>query len=172
VDPWAAVSGVYPSAMTLSGWHRTLRRFSQGFGGAVLDVGCGPARPARWIPGYVGVDATPSMLPRHGARVVCARSDHLPFPDDCFDIVMSAAFLGLLPSGKRADALREMARVCCGELHMLEPLAPLSRARQRLTLSRPIRVEEFAASGLQIRLVGQPLFAGMYTPVVVQPAMS
>lgn len=172
MDPWHAVSAVYPSAMTLSGWHRTLRRFSRGFEGRVLDVGCGPARPARWIPGYVGVDATASMLPGHGARVVCARADHLPFPDGTFDVVMSAAFLGLLPTGLRADALREMARVCRGELRMLEPLAPLSGVRRRLTLSRPVAVEEFTAAGLTIQHVGRPRFAGMYTPVTAQPAQS
>lgn len=54
---------------------------------------------------------------------------------------------------------------------MLEPLAPLNAARRAIALSRhPLELTEVADAGLQARIAGPPVFAGVYTPVIARKA--
>lgn len=95
-----------------------------GGGERVLDVACGPglvaAALAPHVTTVVGVDVTPAMLAR-AAAVVCERGvtnaafaqadvERLPFPDRCFDRVVSRRAFHHFPDP--APVLGEMARVC------------------------------------------------------------
>lgn len=104
----------------------------------LLDLGCGTGtlaldacapRPSLTV---VGIDGDPDMLdqaqakrtPGSGDRLVLsvAYAESLPFPDACFDRVISSLFFHHLgPSSKRA-ALAEVFRVLKpgGELHVAD----------------------------------------------------
>ncbi len=90
----------------------------------VLDLGIGPGisgigildvRPQAWV---VGLDFSRTMLRlaqrylrRAGCSLDLVHGDvmHLPFPDQCFDVITHHSFLYLLSQQERA--LSEMARV-------------------------------------------------------------
>ncbi len=90
--------------------------------GRVLDVACGMATNARYVPQsaeYVGVDVSPDML--REARAQLDRLDRdgevremdaqdLDFPDDSFDAVISSLSTCTFPDP--VAALNEMDRVC------------------------------------------------------------
>ncbi|MGA3213191.1 MAG: methyltransferase domain-containing protein [Terriglobales bacterium] len=95
-------------------------------GQAVLDVATGPGEPALTIASLVGaggrvcgIDPVPEMVAaahraadRLGFRNVqfeVALADHLPFPDDTFDAVISRFGVMFFPSP--VDGVREMLRV-------------------------------------------------------------
>lgn len=91
-------------------------------GRAVLDVGCGDGTLAlaAWQRGarVTGVDPDPHMLPaaRNKARILGApvtflqaRGERLPFPDQCFDIVLAVTVLCFVEDA--VAFLREVARV-------------------------------------------------------------
>lgn len=165
---WGRLAPVYDRAMALSGWHRAQLALVSQVQGSVLDVGCGTAFLADHLgPGYLGIDSSLDMLVRsRGARLVCADARALPLPDRSFDTVLTTGFLGLLDPAQRAVVLRELARVCRGELLLLEPVAPLGVPRRWLALSRhPLRMAEFREAGLTARVSGPLVLAGAYRPV-------
>jgi SAM-dependent methyltransferase len=100
-------------------------RFRRRFGraeGRVLDVACGTGLNARYIPAaaeYVGVDLSPEMLARTAAtldglgrspNLSEMNAEHLAFPDDAFDTVVSSLSTCTFPDP--GAALAEMNRVC------------------------------------------------------------
>jgi len=95
----------------------------EGCGGplhTILDVPIGTGRMARRLRarGYnvTGLDASVDMLAMarraHAAHAYeVGRAEHLPFPDESYDAVVSVRLFGHLPSGAQADALKEFHRV-------------------------------------------------------------
>src|SRR5258706_15425845 len=97
-----------------------------GTGHVVLDVATGPGEPALTIatrvgPGgkVFGIDPVPEMVAAarratdrlgfRNAQFEVAFADHLPFPDDTFDAVVSRFGVMFFPSP--VDGVREMLRV-------------------------------------------------------------
>jgi ubiquinone/menaquinone biosynthesis C-methylase UbiE len=92
-------------------------------GRSVLDVGCGDGTLALACAGsgaarVTACDPDPRMVARARARAICgdanidlavARSQALPFPDNCFDVVTCITVLAFVPDAD--NAIREMARV-------------------------------------------------------------
>ena len=106
------------------GFFRTMRAFARTrvrAGMRLLDVASNDFRMAYLFPGvdYVGADLDPDMLrkgqtrhpgPEHNA--VCCDIRSLPFPDGCFDAVISTHTLIHVPSGDDRDiAVLELLRV-------------------------------------------------------------
>jgi demethylmenaquinone methyltransferase/2-methoxy-6-polyprenyl-1,4-benzoquinol methylase/phosphoethanolamine N-methyltransferase len=95
-------------------------------GEKVLDVGCGTgtlaiALRAKVGPGgeVVGLDAAPEMIAvardkaaKRGADIDfrVALIEEIPFPDDCFDLVLSSFMLHHLPEDVRQEGLAEIRR--------------------------------------------------------------
>ena len=96
-------------------------------GEKVLDVGCGTgtlaiALRAKVGPGgeVVGLDAAPEMIAvarekaaKRGADIDfrVGLIEEMPFPDDCFDLVLSSFMLHHLPGDVRQEGLAEIRRV-------------------------------------------------------------
>jgi SAM-dependent methyltransferase len=97
-----------------------------GTGYAVLDVATGPGEPALSVAAFVGsggkifgIDGVPEMVAASGraadslgiknARFAVATADHLPFPADSFDALVSRFGVMFFPSP--VAAIREMLRV-------------------------------------------------------------
>lgn len=156
--------------MRVCGWQRAQAQFGQGLGN-VLEVGCGTAFLGTVVgPAYTGLDRELGML-RHrldGTTVVAGDAGALPFRDGSFDVVVSTAFLGLLPPPARAEVLREMTRVCRREVRVLEPIAGVTRIAALTLSNSPLEMTEFAQAGLVAR-VGPPVYFGLYAPVVARP---
>jgi len=96
--------------------------------GRVLDVACGTGLNLEYLPEgveYVGVDISPEMLAaardRHGGRPRVSFEEMdagaLAVADDAFDTVVSSLSTCTFPDP--VAALREMARVCRPEGHLL-----------------------------------------------------
>ncbi|GAA4984602.1 class I SAM-dependent methyltransferase [Kitasatospora paranensis] len=107
---------------------------SPGYGGFVIDAGCGTGRALPLLRASVGpsgtvlgVDLTPEMLlqasaHRADAALVLADCARLPLRDGVADLVFGAGLISHL-SGP-ADGLRELARVCRpgGRLALFHPI--------------------------------------------------
>lgn len=117
--------------------------------GAMLDVGCGTGwllaeLAARGVdPGRLhGVDLLEARVEAAGRRLPGAKVEQadaraLPFPDECFELVVLATALSSMPNGEAvADALAEAARVVSptGLVLCYEPRFPnpLNRATRRV----------------------------------------
>lgn len=183
---WTLAAPGYDPAVSLVGWHRWQDTLvSDVTSGLVLEVGCGPAHLARCLmshgAGYVGVDRNAAMVSRASRRLaspagrgVVLRADvtALPFGPESFDIVVASGVLGLLDLESRGAALREMARVTCGEVRLLEPVRradmPPRVLRSRLIAlvrDRPLDLAELVEAGLEPEVRGPPLLAGVYSMV-------
>jgi ubiquinone/menaquinone biosynthesis C-methylase UbiE len=100
--------------------------------GRVLDVACGTATNAQYVPNsteYVGIDVSLDMLEqaeRHGEGLTLGENLHemdaqdLDFEDESFDTVISSLSTCTFPDP--VAALSEMARVCApdGRILLLE----------------------------------------------------
>jgi len=113
---------------TLAALHRTIVGLA-GIrpGQRILDVGCGPGRLALVAataagPGgeVRGIDPAPEMIELARGRVARARAparfdvgviEALPFPDEQFDVVLSALMLHHLPDDLKRRGLAEIYRV-------------------------------------------------------------
>ena len=113
---------------TLAALHRTIVGLA-GIrpGQRILDVGCGPGRLALVAataagPGVEvrGIDPVPEMIELARGRVARARAparfdvgviEALPFPDEQFDVVLSALMLHHLPDDLKRRGLAEIYRV-------------------------------------------------------------
>jgi ubiquinone/menaquinone biosynthesis C-methylase UbiE len=184
---WSVASPGYDRLVGVVGWHRWQGSLvADVSSGSVLDVGCGPAHLAGALAGrgvrYVGVDRSTGMLRRarrsgRGTRprrphLVRADVEALPFPDECFDVVVSTGVLGLLDLRARRTALSELVRVSKGDVRLLEPVSrrdhhvgPLRWRLLAFVHARPLDPEELDAVGLTERREGPPRFFGTYTPV-------
>ncbi len=84
---------------------------------SILEIGCGTGHFTRWFSaqgyGVVGIDASPAMLVEAKRRdtipYILGDAHHLPFDDQCFDIVSFVTTLEFLADPERA--LREALRV-------------------------------------------------------------
>jgi ubiquinone/menaquinone biosynthesis C-methylase UbiE len=99
-------------------------------GERLLEVGCGEGGNLFFLSSpeaqLYGIDLFPNkllfakkQLPQ--CRFLCSSADHLPFPGECFDIVLCRDVLHHLPDRERA--LKDLARVCRhgGRIVIIEP---------------------------------------------------
>ena len=115
---------------TLRAWADSLGYHA---GDAILDVGCATGRHTQHLArqGAVayGADKSPEMLQKanlsntDGARFVLANALNLPFENNCFEYVVAASLINIIP--EPAMAMRELARVCKpeGKVSVLVPHA-------------------------------------------------
>ena len=81
----------------------------------ILEIGCGQGPMMQFLRSLghdvIGVDATIEPLQRwdHRGRVCVASGEHLPFPDDSFDLVLSFDVFEHVPDSDQH--LRDVARV-------------------------------------------------------------
>jgi SAM-dependent methyltransferase len=80
----------------------------------LLDVGCGNGTILNRLPRQLqtfGADVSRTGLSHVETSVAAADACSLPFPDQCFDIVISTDTLEHLPDRQRIEAVNEMVRV-------------------------------------------------------------
>ncbi|MBK1705092.1 class I SAM-dependent methyltransferase [Halochromatium glycolicum] len=109
----------------LQRWRRSLARLARG---RVLEVGCGTGQMLPLYPDSVelyGLDPNVDALLRAqrrapGAKLLCATAEHLPFPDQFFDTLVSSLVFCSVADPDRG--LAEIRRVLKpqGRLLMLE----------------------------------------------------
>ncbi len=132
----------------------------------VLDVPAGTGRlRANFADSrrYVAVDRSPSMLAQCEGNRLQADILALPFPDDCFDLVLCCRLLHHLDPSERRACLRELARVSRGwvivsfwdsaSYHAWRRRLGLRRARHadpRRSASRADLERDCAAAGLEV----------------------
>jgi len=106
----------------------------EGLKGRILDAGVGTGRNIPFYPEgaeMVGIDLSPAMLSRAGARrsevgreVKLMEMDvmHTSFDDNSFDAVVSSFLFCVLSLEHQLLALKELARICKpgGEIRLLE----------------------------------------------------
>ena len=106
----------------------------EGLKGRILDAGVGTGRNIPFYPEgaeMVGIDLSPAMLSRAGARrskvgreVKLMEMDvmHTSFDDNSFDAVVSSFLFCVLSLEHQLPALKELARICKpgGEIRLLE----------------------------------------------------
>ena len=106
----------------------------EGLKGRILDAGVGTGRNIPFYPegaDMVGIDLSPAMLSRAGARrsevgreVKLMEMDvmHTSFDDNSFDAVVSSFLFCVLSLEHQLLALKELARICKpgGEIRLLE----------------------------------------------------
>jgi SAM-dependent methyltransferase len=103
----------------------------------VLDAGCGEGHVTAWLadalPGAVitGLEGRAEALAAFRARnpglhTVQGDLGALPFPDGAFELVLCTEVLEHLPEPRQA--IRELARVCAGQLFLTVPHEPFFRA--------------------------------------------
>lgn len=102
---------------------RAVERLKAGQPKTVLEVAVGAGRGLRHLveqtsAAVTGVDVSINMLAQArravtgtGVRFACASAQHLPFPDNAFDAVLSTYLLELLPADEGRQVLAEMTRV-------------------------------------------------------------
>ena len=77
----------------------------------ILDVGCGEGVLEKALPGAIGLDRSPTMLASVPPPTVLGDAVALPFPDACFEGVVTVNVLYHLPEPARAiDAARRALR--------------------------------------------------------------
>jgi ubiquinone/menaquinone biosynthesis C-methylase UbiE len=121
------------------GRYRRLRPLLfEGLSGRVLDAGIGTGRNIPFYPAgteVVGIDLSPAMLARAGARRAALARDvpllqmdvtRLGFADDSFDAVVATFLFCVLPEELQVPALREIGRVTKpgGVIRLLEYVRP------------------------------------------------
>ena len=138
----------------------------------ILDAPCGTTRLRSAVEGlfptsgYVGLDASPSMLGRGAGgdptRLVCGDVEHLPFGEGAFDIVVCCRLLHHLHERAPLEsALRELVRVSAHlvvgsfwDTRSLEAQAmrlPFARTpRHRITRSRAELTAALDAAGADV----------------------
>ena len=106
----------------------------EGLKGRILEAGVGTGRNIPFYPEgaeMVGIDLSPAMLSRAGARrsevgreVKLMEMDvmHTSFDDNSFDAVVSSFLFCVLSLEHQLPALKELARICKpgGEIRLLE----------------------------------------------------
>ena len=108
-------------------WQRLISKAELTRGERVVDVGCGTgkvpiAAAGMVLPGgkIVGIDASAEMIAISRKNAKAAKvevefhqavMEDLPFPDNCFDVVLSCQALHHVPRGAKFQALSEMRRV-------------------------------------------------------------
>ena len=96
-------------------------------GESVLDIGCGTGTLAIAATTHVGptgrvvgIDASPQMVARATRKAIragtpaifqLAVAEQLPFPDGCFDVVLSTLMFHHLPRKTREECAKEIRRV-------------------------------------------------------------
>lgn len=151
---WARGYDLLLAALSL-GRERTFRQrivdmAHIGPGEAVLDVGCGTGTLALAAGRRVGatgritgIDPSPQMIARarHKAERRALNSEfaigvieHLGFPDESFDVVLSTFMMHHLPDDLRARGLAEIARVLKpgGRLLVVDFMGPAGPWKSRL----------------------------------------
>lgn len=182
---WDRVAPRYERFTGWSGWTRVVEAVAEGATGRVLDAGCGPGRlvdrlavAGAWA---VGVDSAPGML-REARRLgragtfVLAEVTTLPFRDAAFDVVLSTGTLGLLRGRAQQVALGELARVCRGEVRLLEPVEGpgrglLARLGERIFDGQhPIPTSAFDALGVAPS-IGRRTHLGVFAAIRFRPGV-
>jgi dolichol-phosphate mannosyltransferase len=96
-------------------WQRTRHKIILDFArdvGKTLDVGCGSSRILLDLPDAIGVDIQVGKLRyirRHGGRGLVGSAFALPFPNECFDCLISSEVIEHLPAAP--VLFEEMARL-------------------------------------------------------------
>jgi SAM-dependent methyltransferase len=81
---------------------------------SVLDVGCGDGRIVHRLPEWtrpVALDFSHASVRHIKGSALCASSEHLPFPDQSFDLVLCCETIEHLPDEVFRRTLEELARV-------------------------------------------------------------
>lgn len=121
---------------------------------SVLEVGCGTGHFSRWLASrglqVVGLDPSPAMLAvareRGGGPIyIDGSAEHLPFPDNSFDLVAFITSLEFMSDA--STALQEASRVArlgllLGVLNLASPLG-VSRKVRAIFHSSPYRSAHF-----------------------------
>ena len=176
---WDGVARWYPlqEPAERASWRLALRLALPRPDDVALDLGCGPGTAVRQLrraglprpPGWVGLDASRSMLVRAraaGEPVVVAEVTRLPLAEASADLVVAGWLLHVLSAEARIRCLREVARVLRpdGRCVVMVPAAPttyLGRVARTVTrrlvggsgaLSVPDDLDDaVTAAGLVIR---------------------
>lgn len=118
-----------------------------------VEIGCGYGRLTPWLGEFAsrvtGVDPNPEVLslldeyyPSADIATVSALVQHLPFPDDTVDLVVTRAVLQHIPPDEIETAVREMRRIASDDAHIL--LSEASTGREKPPF-HPRSEREYAA---------------------------
>lgn len=153
----SAYEGSGPSARYFRSRLHVVDKALNGWGGNLLDVGCGPGMLVRHLldtrPGdftITACDRSPAMIDAAAERVgttdvwlTVGRIEAMPFSDRSFDVVLA---MGVLDYADIRQALQEMARVVRpGGLALATMLNPLS----------PYRLVEWVLYWPALRMLGR-----------------
>ncbi|GEM_PF-2875336 len=169
---WDRLARLYSDLGRADFWFRHRLRLLDGVCGRALEACCGGGQLAAELRrrgvSVCALDLSRPML-RLAQRalagagappgdVLQADVTRLPFAEASFDFVIVTGALGLLPRRAQQAALGELARVCRGEVRLLEPVERQPGLYPGRVLAflfdgmRPIRRDDLAACGLDVTI--------------------
>lgn len=126
----------------------------------ILDLGCGGGSRFLARMGYVvGVDLSLASL--RNAKKVYNQAVHtdissIPFPDACFDFIVSRDVLGHIPPAQKKSVYQEMFRLCRNGGHVIHAIEvesqnPVWRFAQKYpSLFRQYFLDQYGHYGLEV----------------------
>lgn len=98
----------------------------------ILEVGSGVKGITPYIPFKItGVDVSFNGEIAENLDPVCLSGTRLPFPDNCFDYVISVDMLEHVPESERPDVITELLRVASKRVFLAVPCGKLAEAHDR-----------------------------------------